>query len=370
MPLPFRSDTLGLASKEGLALFHRIVRSALLLLALVALHPAPLLAASPQPGRIVAVGDLHGDYDAWLKIARDAGLIDANGRWAGGRTTLVQLGDVTDREPDSLKIIRSLQQLQKQAPRKGGRVVVVLGNHEAMNLVGDNRYTTTGEYAAFANSGSDALRDRLYEANRATIEAPARAQDPKLSPDQVRAAWMARHPPGWAEHMLAWRPAGELGRWATGNPAVVKIGDTLFVHGGLSAEYAPLGIDEINRRVAAAMARGGESPTAILFGSLGPLWYRGLVTRDAKADPEGAAAAAAAKAPRPTIEQELATALAATGARRMVIAHTPNLAGISITYAGRLIRIDTGISRFYGGPLSWLEIIGDQVVPHMVPRGP
>jgi hypothetical protein len=369
LPLRSRNDTLGSASKEGLALFHRIVRSALLLLALVAFHPASLLAA-PPPGRIVAVGDLHGDYDAWLKIARAAGLIDRKGRWAGAKTTLVQLGDVTDRAPDSLKIIRSLQQLQKQASRKGGRVVVVLGNHEAMNLVGDNRYTTPGEYAAFANSQSAGLRDRLYAANHAAIEAQAHGQDPKLTPDQIRASWMAQHPLGWAEHMLAWSPSGELGRWATGNPAVIKIGDTVFVHGGLSAEYARLGIDEINRRVAAAMAKADESPQSVLFDALGPLWYRGLVTRDPKVDPEGAAAQAATKTPRPAIEQELAAALAATAAKRMVIAHTPNLAGISITYGGRLIRIDTGISRFYGGPLSWLEIIGDQVVPHTVPRSP
>ena len=119
------------------ALFRRLVwRLALVLVALVS---APVPAAAPQPQRIVAVGDLHGDYAAWTAIARAAGVIDPRGHWGGGSATLVQLGDVTDREPDSLKIIRSLQQLQKEAPRRGGRVVVVLGNHEAMNLLGDNR---------------------------------------------------------------------------------------------------------------------------------------------------------------------------------------------------------------------------------------
>ena len=113
--------------------------AALAALALAALIAAPTAAAPRQPARIVAVGDLHGDYDAWMDIARAAGLVDARGNWAAGKTTLVQLGDVTDRAPDSLKIIRSLQQLQKEAPRRGGRVVVVLGNHEAMNLLGDNR---------------------------------------------------------------------------------------------------------------------------------------------------------------------------------------------------------------------------------------
>src|SRR6185437_12008730 len=102
------------------------------LIALAALLPlTPGQAAKPSE-RIVAVGDLHGDYQAWLDIARAAGIMDSAGHWARGRTTLVQLGDIVDREPDSLQIIRSLQQLEAEAPRAGGRVVVVLGNHEAM----------------------------------------------------------------------------------------------------------------------------------------------------------------------------------------------------------------------------------------------
>src|SRR3954471_9469072 len=85
------------------------------------------MAAAPTQQRIVAVGDLHGDYSAWQDIARGAGLIDPGGHWSGGATTLVQLGDITDRGPDSLLIVRNLQQLQREAPRKGGKVVVVLG---------------------------------------------------------------------------------------------------------------------------------------------------------------------------------------------------------------------------------------------------
>src|SRR4051794_36445651 len=155
----------------------RIVRAAALALAVASSIACGAPAAPTQ--RIVAVGDLHGDYSAWQDIARGAGLIDANGHWAGGNTILVQLGDITDRGPDSLRIVRSLQQLQKEAPRKGGKTIVVLGNHEAMNLLGDNRYTTPGEYAAFANPQSAAARDRVYEANRAKLEAAARAVDPK-----------------------------------------------------------------------------------------------------------------------------------------------------------------------------------------------
>jgi hypothetical protein len=342
---------------------ERTIRGALFALAAVFLL-VPAAAPAAQPARIVAVGDLHGDYSAWLDIARNAGLIDRSGHWAGGRTTLVQLGDVLDREPESLNIVRSLQQLEKEAPRAGGRVIVVLGNHEAMNLLGDFRYTTPGELAAFAGPNSAALRDRAYDQNRAAIEAAARASNPSLTPQQIRAAWIAQHPLGWVEHKLAWSPSGALGKWATRNPAVVEIGGTLFVHGGISAEYSKLPLDEIDRRVATAMAKGDDSNGSVLDDPLGPLWYRGLVASDADAEAERAAMHSPHLAP----DAELSTVLAAYGAQRMVIGHTPDLKGIEILDGGRLARIDTGNSRFYGGPLSWLEIIGTRMIPHTVER--
>ena len=309
----------------------------------------------PQAQRIVAVGDLHGDYSAWIDIARGAGLIDGRGRWAGGRTTLVQLGDVPDRGPDSLKIMRHLTALQKEAPRKGGRVIALVGNHEAMNLTGDLRYVDPGEYAAFADAGSAARRERVFAANAASLLAQYRAADPKISESAVRSRWMADHPPGWVEHRLAWQPGGQLGRWVAGNPAIAVVAGNLFVHGGISVEYAKIPIAEINRRVAAALAAGDQSPTSIINDPIGPLWYRGLVARE-----PGEV--------RPPVEQELAAAFSAYGARRIVVAHTPLLSGIAVLQAGKLVRVDTGNSRYYGGKPSYLEIIGDRVVPHSVAR--
>jgi hypothetical protein len=345
-----------------------IVRFALLAIAAL-LVAIPASATAAQPQRIVAVGDLHGDYQAWVTIARSAGVMDGAGHWAGGRTTLVQLGDILDREPDSLKIVRSLQQLDKEAHRAGGRVVVILGNHEAMNLLGDFRYTTAGEFAAFAGPTSEAVRDRVYDQNRAVLEKAAQAVDPAATPQQIRAAWMAQHPLGWVEHKLAWSPSGELGRWATRNPAIVKIDGTLFVHGGISAEYAKLPLNEVNRRVQAAMAAGDGSPSTILDDPLGPLWYRGLVTRDPDAE-HVRAQAVAPNAPQLTPDQELTAVLAAYGAERIVVGHTPDLKGIETLYGGRLARVDTGNSRAYGGPLSWLEIVGGRMIPHSVGRPP
>jgi predicted MPP superfamily phosphohydrolase len=346
----------------------RIVRLAFMALAALFGIIATTAFAAKAPQRIVAVGDLHGDYDAWQTIARDAGLIDAKGRWAGGKTIFVQMGDVADRWADSLKIVRNLQQLQKEALRKGGKAVVILGNHEAMNLLGDNRYTTAGEYAAFVDGQSAARRDRIYEANRAQLEAAARTQNPQITSAQVRSEWMEQHPLGWVEHRLAWGPSGDIGKWASANPAILKIGGTLFAHGGISAEYAKQPLEMINKRVAAAMAAADDNPTSVLNDPLGPMWYRGLVMKDADADAERAAA----KLPAPplTSEQELDQVLAAYGAQRLVIAHTPSLKGIQITSNGRLARIDTGISRYYGGPLSWLEIVGDKLIPHMIARSP
>jgi hypothetical protein len=344
---------------------ERLIRIAsLAIAAMFVLIPSPVSARQPQ--RIVAVGDLHGDYSAWMDIARGAGVVDPQGHWAGGKTILVQLGDVVDRGATSLQIIRSLQQLQKEAPRAGGKVVLLLGIHAALNLLGDFRYTTPEEFAAFVDAGSAARRDQVYALNRATIEAAYRAKDPALTAEQVRAAWLRDTPLGWVEHKAAWSPSGELGKWAARNPAVAKIDGTLFVHGGLSAEYAALTIAEINRRVAAAMAAADDRNGSILDDPLGPLWYRGLVV----ADKDAAALRAAASPPVPSLtpEQELTAVLTAYDAKRLVVGHTPDLNGIEILYGGRLARVDTGNSRYYGGPPSWLEIVDGAMTGHKVAR--
>ena len=348
-------------------MLKRLLLSFGLFVAMLALAPGAALGAAPpaQPQRIVAVGDLHGDFNAWIDIARAAGLVDSRNHWAGGNTILVQVGDVTDRAPDSLKIIRNLIQLQKEARRTGGRVVTLVGNHEAMNMLGDLRYTTPGEFAAFANSGSAARREKLYQEYHTQIETVYRAMDPKMTPEAIKQAWIKVTPLGWVEQRAAWKPDGELGSWARSNPAVIKIGDTVFVHGGISAEYSKMSIDEINRRVAAALTAVDDSDKSILADQLGPLWYRGLAGRGPEAE---AGRAASPAAPRPTLDQEVDMALNAYGAKRLVIGHTPDRSGIIISANGKLARIDTGISRFYNGPLTWLEIVGDKVTPHTTKR--
>ena len=83
--------------------------------------------------------------------------------------------------------------------------------------------------------------------------------------------------------------------------------------------------------------------------------------------PCGTAASSPAPGPaggRPRAN-ELDVALKAFGAKRLVIGHTPSPKGVIVDFDGKLVRIDTGISRAYGGVLGWIEIIGDRVVPHI-----
>ena len=338
-------------------------RVGLLLALFLFLVAAPVHAAEP---RIVAIGDLHGDHQVWRDIARAAGVIDARGRWTGGTTVLIQAGDVSDRGPGTLNIIRDLMRLQREAAAAGGRVVALVGNHEAMNMIGDLRYVDPGEYEAFVSRQSAAKRNAAYQLNRAAIEARYKAANPAMTPDQIRQRWLAATPLGWVEHRTAWRPDGEIGRWMVTNPAVALVGGTLFVHGGLSAEYSTRSIDDINRQVAAALRSMDENPKSIISDPLGPLWYRGLVSRDPRVTeipptPPNVP-------PRPAIEQELDIVLRAYKAKRIAIAHTPIKSGIEVLHGGRLIRIDTGNSRYYEGTPSYLEIVGDQLTGHKVAR--
>lgn len=326
-------------------------------------------AARPEPAaqRIVAVGDLHGDNDAWLAIARAAGVVDAKGRWSGGKATLVQLGDVVDRGPDSLKILRHLMKLQREAPKMGGRVIVLVGNHEAMMMTGDLRYVHPGEFAAFTTKDSKARRERVYEANKAAIETAYRAQFPQMESEAIKQEWFKTMPLGRIELQLAWSPKGELGKWAAANPGAVKLGDTLFVHGGISAAYAGVPVDEINRQVAAALKVQDHSPTAIINHPQGPLWYRGLISRGDGDEATLAPIPQGATAPL-SIDQEIELVLKSYGVKRIVVGHTPSLQGIVSAANGRLWRADSANSRAYGGKPSYLEIQGDRVVARAVPR--
>lgn len=315
---------------------------------------APFIAPAQEatPERIIAIGDLHGDYEAWQDIALAADLIDRDGHWSGGVTALVQLGDIVDRGPDSLRIIHHLQQLEKEARDAGGQVIVLLGNHEAMNISGDLRYVHPGELAAFADKQSKRRRQLTWLDKREEIARSYTATNPDITIKAVRKAWFEDTPFGKLEHRQAWRAGGEIGTWAGNLPVVAKVGDTLFVHGGLSAERGLEPLSVLNARYAAALADVEGPDLATVEDLLGPLWYRGNVMR------------AESDSSRLSREEELSRVLSFHQAKRLVVGHTPSPAGITTDLGGRLIRIDTGIAAYYGGHSSYLEIGADGIIAH------
>jgi hypothetical protein len=279
---------------------------------------------------------------------------------------------VVDRGPNSLKIIQDLMRLQQEAPRAHGQVIALVGNHEAMNVTGDLRYVSAGDYAALTDSKSVQRREATYKANITVIEAAYRQHDPQMTSEAIRQAWFEATPLGRLEHHVAWRPDGKIGKWIVGNPAVVLLDGNLFLHGGISPAYASMPVEEINRQVTAALMAQSTDPKAIINDPLGPLWYRGLATTQADEaagpSPETPGAAAPAAPVQPPIEDQVTHLLAAYGAKRIVIGHTPILSGIAVLYGGRLIRIDTGISAVYGGKVSYLDILDGNPIPHIVER--
>ena len=148
----------------------------------------------------------------------------------------------------------------------------------------------------------------------------------RLTPDQIRAAWMARASARLGRAPARLEPVGRAradGRRATRRSS--RSAAPCSSTAGISAEYAKLPLDEVNRRVAAAMAAADDSPTSILNDPLGPLWYRGLV--GARRRCRGRARRDSRRPPRLTADQELDAVLAAYGAQRLVIGHTPSLDG-------------------------------------------
>jgi hypothetical protein len=349
--------------KKGMHLRSLWPRLAWLATVLALVVPA---AAAPLH-RIVAVGDLHGDFSAWRDILRTASLVDNNGRWTGGDTILIQTGDAVDRGPNSLEIIQDLMRLQKEAARAHGQVIAMVGNHEAMNLTGDLRYVSAADYAGYADSRSALRRENVYNSNKAAIEMAYRQKDPQMSGDAIKKAWFEAYPLGRIEHQIAWSDQGNIGRWVEKNPVVVLLDGTLFAHGGISPSYVNLTVVEINARAAAALTARTTDPTAITNEENGPLWYRGLAQPLASANGETLVARTPAQI-QPAGEEQLNAVLSAYGAKRIVIGHTPILSGIAFFQDGKLICIDTGISSVYGGTVSYLDIVDGTPVPHAVAR--
>ncbi len=157
----------------------------------------------PAAGRLIALGDLHGDFKATLAALRLGGLIDAEERWIGGTTTVVQTGDQLDRGDDEPEILALLDRLRKEAMTAGGAVYVLNGNHEIMNAAGDLRYVTRGGFADYVS----------YDDPNVPV--------PGAVPEEARG------------RMLAFRPGADIANTLADRKVIAVVGDSIFVHGGV-----------------------------------------------------------------------------------------------------------------------------------------
>jgi hypothetical protein len=320
--------------------------------------PAPA-AQSPAPAsvcnlqtteRIVAVGDIHGALSRVTAILTEAKLIDNRRRWIGGRAVLVQTGDILDRGAESRAVLDLLRKLEGEAARAGGRVHVLLGNHEVMRLVQYLRDVSPGEYAAFRTYESAALRDSVYTAFAAQQRDKARAAGQAFDERAFREQFQAETPLGFLEMRVAFAPTGDYGRWLMDRPTMIKINSVAFVHGGIAPAIAPQGCEAINTAAQAELRAAKPGDVAMLEktligGATGPLWYRGYFVE-----------------PKVTTA-EMDAILAALGAKTLVVGHTVAADHrILGQYDNRVFQIDTGMlgGEFYpGGVASALEIQGE-----------
>lgn len=102
-----------------------------------------------MPEKLLIIGDIHADFEAYCAILKNANLINEKLDWCGNQTFLLLIGDLVDGKTrmgkwngdSDLKVIKLTEKLMKQAKDKGGEVIVLLGNHEFMNFKGNFSYS-------------------------------------------------------------------------------------------------------------------------------------------------------------------------------------------------------------------------------------
>jgi hypothetical protein len=146
-----------------------------------------------EVSKILAIGDLHGEYDGFVTLLLNIEVIDHQLNWCWSNGHVVICGDVFDRGSKVTECLWLIYKLQQQARQAGGEVHLILGNHEIIHLLNMGRGDLADKYTIlFYNAGLDYAGFFTKEY--------------------------------------------ELGRWLRTRPLVVKLGGRLFVHGGIPIE--------------------------------------------------------------------------------------------------------------------------------------
>ena len=201
------------------------------------------------PAKVFVTSDPHANMECFVSLLQGNKVIDKDLKWCFGKNVLVINGDIFDRGLDATQIFWLVYKLEDEAARAGGRVYFLLGNHEPMELTNDLRY---------AKSKYKALAEALH-----------------------------------VKYASLYGPDTELGRWLGTRNTMQLIGENLYVHAGVGKAFYDhnLSIPTVNTEMSRVLflkskKRKAYSPLhAFLYGSEGPIWYRGLVRTDAKYKP-------------------------------------------------------------------------------------
>lgn len=248
-----------------------------------------------MPEKILVIGDIHADYEAFIFTLKKAGMINNKLEWTGRKTFLVIIGDLVDGKPrmgnwkgdSDIKVVNLVEKLMIGAKKKGGMVIVLLGNHEFMNMRGNFTYSGEG---GMREMGGENGRKKFFK-NR-------------------------------------------FKKFGKGCYLVVKIGDWVFCHAGIPPEIALLyTIPELNKlslRYFNNLLKPNEEKNFydIISGDNGI-----LTTREFGFDPVNC--------------NRLNISLTKLNAKHMVVGHTVQTMINSVCNT-KLWRVDVGISRAFG----------------------
>lgn len=271
----------------------------------ITLRPALNLANSLKTApryraeKIAALSDIHGQFDLMLELLQANKVIDQAGNWSFGKGHLVLAGDVFDRGPKVTEALWLLYNLEAQAQQAGGAVHMLLGNHEVMTLANDLRYL-----------------NKKYQDNAAQLA--------------------SSYPALYDQNTV-------LGNWLRSKPVMTIINDHLFLHAGVDADLLKYGKDiaAINQQMQRGLAWSkpeikSDVTLAYLFGSQGPIWFRGYFKNEAQT---------------PEVLQQV---LSHYQLQRIVVGHT-TFDAIYQHYQGKVISIDSDIKSGKRAQLLFLE---------------
>ena len=302
-------------------------------------QPPPLYPLRRElPSRTVVVGDLNGQVGLLRRLLLGLRLIRKDERWCGGRSVLVQMGDIPNRGGGARAAMDLLLRLREEARAAGGDVYWLLGNHEVMSTLRHEAYVWPDEYLEFATA--EDIETFQLERTRYVYEllGPPEAVGVVEPVGGRLRAWEEANAPGRALYRALMGADGVYGRAIRSLPIAFTLGPLLFVHGGLSPSWAELGLDELAKRASDAWGARPEfyqelDPQGVFRDPLGPLWHRAYCVGNAK-----------------VVRDDLQETLKLLGASQMLVGHTrtdsvpegsPSVP--LVRHRGRLVMTDVGL---------------------------